>query len=199
VCGDADNAPFVPNADQADADGDGVGDAADLCPTDSDPAQRDLDGDGTGDACDDDVDGDGLAVEEDPDRDGDGVDNQEDGCPLVPDALQRDRDADGEGDACDADDDHAQGVRVEAQRVEWEPEQGPDSYNLYRGDLGAEALLALAGCRLEGAEVLFAVDPDLPKPGDGFFYLISTVDGGAEGGLGEDSSGQARQIDDRCQ
>ncbi len=36
----------------ADADGDGVCDAADRCPSTPDPAQRDADGDGAGDACD---------------------------------------------------------------------------------------------------------------------------------------------------
>jgi hypothetical protein len=39
-------------AGPADADGDGVLDAVDLCPTVVDPAQADRDGDGLGDACD---------------------------------------------------------------------------------------------------------------------------------------------------
>jgi hypothetical protein len=38
-------------ADAPDSDGDGYPDAADDCPTVSDPAQRDADGDGVGDAC----------------------------------------------------------------------------------------------------------------------------------------------------
>ena len=48
----ADNAPLVPNPDQADRDGDGVGDAADNCPLVANPGQQDSDGDGLGDACD---------------------------------------------------------------------------------------------------------------------------------------------------
>ncbi len=43
-----------------DADGDGIGDAADNCPNTANPSQADQDGDGLGDACDLDVDGDGY-------------------------------------------------------------------------------------------------------------------------------------------
>ena len=50
------------NLDQADADGDGYGDACDVCPSTYDPEQLDTDVDGDGDECDSDDDGDGEKI-----------------------------------------------------------------------------------------------------------------------------------------
>lgn len=52
VCQGDDNCPDVPNPDQADRDGDFVGDACDNCPNNANANQADADGDGLGDACD---------------------------------------------------------------------------------------------------------------------------------------------------
>jgi hypothetical protein len=65
---DEDNCPDTPNGDQADADGDDIGDACDPdddnddvldeddnCPTTSNLDQQDFDEDGIGDACDDEI------------------------------------------------------------------------------------------------------------------------------------------------
>jgi thrombospondin type 3 repeat protein len=58
-CDIDDNCPLARNTCQADLDGDGEGDACDLCPEDPTPT-GDIDGDGIGDACDQDIDGDGC-------------------------------------------------------------------------------------------------------------------------------------------
>jgi hypothetical protein len=86
-CPIADNCPLVINQDQADADGDGAGNACDRCPTVADTG-IDGDGDGVDDAC-------------DPDDDGDGVADASDNCPSVKNADQRDINRNGIGTACD--------------------------------------------------------------------------------------------------
>jgi hypothetical protein len=112
-----DNCAFVPNADQADADQNGIGDACegtqdpdgdgfpnniDNCDLTASDDQTDTDGDGDGDPCDADDDGDGLI--EDYNKNG-LIDPEDDNCPLDANEDQLDFNGNGEGDACDADDD----------------------------------------------------------------------------------------------
>jgi hypothetical protein len=97
-----DNCPNTPNANQADwnfdgvgdacqdFDSDGLGDTVDNCPGVANPGQENQDGDQYGDLC-------------DSDRDGDGVPNSTDNCLTTPNASQTDTDGDGMGNACDSD------------------------------------------------------------------------------------------------
>lgn len=89
---DAAEGARIRNWDLGDRDTDGRANGADNCPDTPNADQADLDGDGLGDACDADTDGDGRAdvIEQalgtDPrraDTDGDGVRDGDDACPTV--------------------------------------------------------------------------------------------------------------------
>ena len=132
-------------AEFVDSDSDGRADSNDNCPNDANADQANNDGDDLGDACDGDDDNDGVLDELDcapfdasiavtigdvcndgnantsndrinencecvgsdsEDRDNDGVVNASDNCPDDANDDQLDTDGDGEGDACDIDDDN---------------------------------------------------------------------------------------------
>ncbi len=99
-----------------DPDRDNVSEIRDNCPGLANPVQADADGDGRGDACDADDDGDTVPDASDNcplvanpgqgmacsgDADGDTVPDASDNCPLVANASQADATLDGVGDACE--------------------------------------------------------------------------------------------------
>lgn len=91
-----------------DFDNDGVLDGPDNCDFVHNANQADLDGDAIGDACDTDIDGDGLPNDEevvtdprDADSDDDSFDDKTDNCPSTSNPDQVDTDKDGVGDACE--------------------------------------------------------------------------------------------------
>ncbi len=132
---DTTSVTFTFTVASADRDGDGVNDGSDNCPDVSNANQADLDGDGQGDACDSDIDGDGTSnasdafprdasetrdsdgddvgdnadafdndATESRDGDGDGVGDNGDNCATVSNPGQADADRDGKGAECDEND-----------------------------------------------------------------------------------------------
>ncbi|MBU1535246.1 thrombospondin type 3 repeat-containing protein, partial [Myxococcota bacterium] len=125
-----DNCPLVPNYDQADSDGNGVGDLCepdpadydhdgvaneiDNCPNHYNPLQEDSNNNGVGDVCEPNPD----------DADLDGVENADDNCPYHYNPLQEDSDGDGVGDVCEPlpNDTDVDGIENSADNC-------PDDYN----------------------------------------------------------------------
>jgi hypothetical protein len=91
-----DNCPYAPNSTQIDSDGDGEGDACDVCPNDINNIDNDEDN-----ICDNNDNCLGIANEDQIDLDIDSVGDACDNCPEIDNSGQEDNDNDGIGDACD--------------------------------------------------------------------------------------------------
>jgi len=154
------------------------------------------------------------------DRDGDAIPDATDNCPLLENPAQFDHDADGQGDACDDDDDNdlladaadcapldetqrrpdevepllLDRLAGQATTLSWPATPGADLYDLSRGRVGDLAVASYGTCLATLTDRLEFSDPELPLPGDAFFYLVGARDDGCGGAgpLGSDSAGTAR-------
>jgi hypothetical protein len=79
-----------------DSDNDGIADSSDNCPNIINADQADNDGDGIGNVCDSTPGGEVL------DSDNDGIADNRDNCPNIINADQADNDGDGIGNVCDS-------------------------------------------------------------------------------------------------
>ncbi len=225
VCTSADNCPALGNSDQRDADLDGSGDACDLCPQDAandadgdtfcaevdncpalaNPDQADADLDGSGDACD--------ACPEDAanDVDGDGACGGIDNCPGWPNPDQANADGDALGDACDCAPLDASvfappaavgpGLEVAADRtrIAWPAVPGAASYTLYKARLAPRQPFSYRHtCFARDLPSPQADDPQVPVPGELFYYLASAANCFGESELGVDAAGAPRPGSDGC-
>jgi N-acetylneuraminic acid mutarotase len=141
------------------------------------------------------------------DSDGDSVDDTCDDCPSEYDPAQSDSDHDGVGDVCDLDDGLIYVYATDENHVEWKPEIGFSSWNVYEGDLAVlratGAYTQAPGSNPLAVRACGAVSPwtdsGIPlSPGMVKFALITGVSAGVEGGLGTNSAGLPRPNTNPC-
>ena len=171
-----DNCPLAANADQADLDGDTMGD---VCDPDDDDDEVENDGDGSGDPLDNPC-------------TGGATDDCDDNCPGLPNEYQEDLDADGQGDACDAD--------IDGDVI---PEDGDGSGDPLDNPCASGATEACDDncpgidnadqADMDGDAIGDACDPDADDDG----FVIDHDDNGVPG-ESPCASGQTEGCDDNC-
>jgi hypothetical protein len=199
-----DNCRFAYNPTQQDTDHDGVGNACDNCVFVPNPGQADLDADQRGDACDN-CPAQYNALQDD--TDGDGVGDVCDNCPFDKNPDQSDVNHDFVGDVCDLNDGLILVTVPDDVTVAWQLENGYESFNVYRGDLGvlktsgiytqdpATVPLAAKVCGDTDGAIL---DDAAPGVGHGVFFLLTGSHNGVEGSLGNNSAGATRPNANPC-
>lgn len=216
ACDPDDLDPLVPSElpPDFDPDADGVPALVDNCPQRFNADQADLDGDGAGDACDPDADGDQVADAVDncrmlvnsgqADADGDRIGDACDNCALEQNLHQADRNRNGIGDACDLSDDLILVFFRERTRLAWQQEAGFDTFILVSGSL--LELRVTGTYRQQGALASTVCAPlsdwDVsslsPAPGEGVFFLAGGRTGGVQNGFGKRADGGLRIDVDVC-
>src|SRR5439155_16288154 len=158
-----------------DADGDGVCDTLDNCPSIANSGQADLDKDGVGDAC-------------DPDIDGDGVLNESDCAPLVASVHSSPAPL-------------GSSLRwLNRTTFVWDHAKQGNTYNVYRGSWGPLGLVGHYNhaCYEEDSPDRRAVDTQRPAAGKTFYYLVSSRNRCGESALGTSSAGTFLPMGDQC-
>jgi aminopeptidase N len=154
-----------------DGDTDGVPNAVDNCPAQSNADQLDPDGDNLGGPCDPDDDGDSLL---------DGADcaplDAGQGLPAEVATLALSRSS------------------PTAAHLAWTATAHADAYDVSRGALSSLASGSYGSCLAPLVGSLSYDDGDVPPAGDGYQYLVRGHDAGCGGGgsLGQDSAGTPR-------
>jgi hypothetical protein len=199
----------------ADADGDGVANASDICAFAADPTQTDTDGDGDGNACDNCV---TLPNSFQDDVDLDGVGDICDNCPVDANAGQADGDLDGVGDACEVGDSDGDGaldgadcapfnpaafaavqevadlqVSTAPTAVSWTgqaPACGSGTvHDVVSGgiaQLRADAGFAATACLAAGQSAATFMDSrPAPPSRDGYYYLVAALNACGAGTFGD--------------
>ena len=165
-----------------DADGDGLPDFIDGCPTVADPSGADLDADAVGDVC--------------------------DNCPSAPNATQVDGDLDGHGDACDCapGDPTAFALPPEVSGAAFDPDsatlrwdaQGtpggpPVAFDVLRGSsVGVPVGSGPESCVADATVETSFTDPATPPSRQRFWYLVRAANACGPGSYGQSSGGTPR-------
>ncbi|MEM7244566.1 MAG: hypothetical protein AAF533_04445 [Acidobacteriota bacterium] len=84
--------------------------------------------------------------------------------------------------------------------ITWEPAaiSGADTFDVYRGSLGAWPTADSATCLVSELVVSSTIDLDEPGPGAGWYYLVGGVNAAGAGPLGNDSLDESRGISMSC-
>ena len=168
---------------------------------DSDDANPFVCRDRDGDNCDDCSNGQFDPADDGPDTDGDGACN----------AFDLDDDDDGTDDVADCEPlkrglagapsvvSFVRLAGTEEAQIGWLPGSQGHTFNVYRGDLApGQPWTDQLACLIAESPERLVVDSEIPAPDHGFYYLITSVNGCGESGVGTRSDGTLRPLTAAC-